>query len=139
MVRLHRPVTAVAGALVLALSLTACGCGSRPVTTAKYFSGEPVSHWLDQAKSTNAKQRLKALDVLGNVGPADPGAIPALITGIKDKDAKCRSASILALSKIGPDAKAALPALNEISQSEKDPAIKKQIQIAMDRIQGQNP
>src|SRR5689334_21826119 len=93
------------------LALLAGGCRERPVATAKYFDGEPVEHWLAEMKSLDARKRKHAVDVLGNVGPIDPAAIPALTAALKDKDAKVRAAAVLALSKIGRAAASAAPEL----------------------------
>ena len=73
-----------------ALALLAAGCHRDPGPLGLYFSGEPVSHWLETARSPDPKARKKAVDVLGNVGPADPAVIPALVAAVKDKDPAVR-------------------------------------------------
>jgi HEAT repeat protein len=109
------------------------GCRERPVSTAKYFAGEPVEHWLTEIKSPDAKKRQHAADVLGNVGPIDPGAIPALTAALKDKDAKVRLAAVLALSKIGPPAMSAAPDL-EAAAKDTNPDVRKHTVDALRRI-----
>ena len=123
--------------LALFFAAMLCGCSSSTVPTAKFFFGEPVSHWLAEATNADPKHRLKAIEVLGNVGPADPGAIPAMTKALSDKDLKIRTAAVLGLAKIGPDAQSALPRLQEMAASEKDATLRKHIQTAITKIQGQ--
>ena len=55
---------------------------------------------LEGINSTDAKKRKHAADVLGNVGPVDPRAVPALIEALKDKDATVRTHAASALERI---------------------------------------
>ena len=121
--------------LALALAGLAAGCHRDAVPTARYFDGQPVSHWLEAVKSPDPKTREKAVDVLGNVGPADPAAIPALTGAVRDKDAAVRDAAVLALSKIGPPAAAALPALQEATK-DPNPAVRTHAATAVERVGG---
>ena len=121
--------------ILLAPAVLALGCGRSDVPTAKYFSGEPVPHWLEAIKSTDPKTRKRAADVLGNVGPVDPGAVPALIAAVKDPDPKVRDAAVLALSKIGPPAVAAAPVLEDATR-DKDPTVRSHAVVALDRVRG---
>lgn len=109
------------------------GCGRADAPKEKYFSGEPVEHWLTAIKSTDPKTRKKAADVLGNVGPIDPGAIPALIVAARDSDPKVRDAAVLGLSKIGPPAVAAAPVLEEATK-DKDPNVRSHAAAALERV-----
>lgn len=111
------------------------GCGRESGPKELYFSGQPVSHWLEAAKSPDPKVRKKAADVLGNVGPADPAAVPALAAAVKDKDPSVRDAAVLALSKIGPPAAAALPALREAT-SDPNPSVRAHAATAVERVGG---
>ena len=120
---------------LLLLAAAASGCREKPVATAKYFEGEPVEHWLTQIKSPDAKKRKHAADVLGNVGPIDAGAVPALAAALKDKDAKVRLAAVLALSKIGPPAAAAVPEI-EAAAKDTDPEVRKYAATALERVRG---
>jgi HEAT repeat protein len=101
---------------VVAATILLAGCGRDAGPKELYFSGEPVTHWLSAARSPDPKVRKKAIDVLGNVGPADPAAIPALAEAVRDKDPAVRDAAVLALSKIGKPAAAALPALRDATK-----------------------
>lgn len=121
--------------LLPALVLAAAGCGGRAVPTAKYFSGEPVPHWLGQAQSADPKARKKAVEVLGNVGPADPAAIPALTAAVRDPDPAVRDAAVLALSKNGPAAAGAAAALEEATR-DRDATVRVHAAAALDRVRG---
>jgi hypothetical protein len=107
------------------------GCGKTPATLAH---GKPVHHWLQALHEGDARVRQKAVAVLGNVGPADPAVIPALIGVTKDRDSKVRGEAILALLKIGPAAKEAIPVLTE-AQKDKDPQVRSYAFKALQRIQ----
>jgi len=122
---------------LIATAMLAAGCTREKVPTELYFSGEPVSHWTEAAKSPDPKVRKKAIDVLGNVGPADPAAIPALITALKDKNVTVRDAAVLALSKIGPLAAEGLPALREATR-DPNPTVRAHAITAVERVAGQS-
>jgi HEAT repeat protein len=126
---------AVLGA-ILAAALAA-GCQRQSAPTELYFSGEPVSHWLEAVKSPDPKARKKAVDVLGNVGPADPAVLPALIGAMKDKDAQVRDAAVLAVSKMGPVAVTAEPALREAAK-DPNPTVRGHAAAALERVGGRS-
>ncbi len=119
--------------MMLFMCLFGFGCSRSAVPTKKYFGGEPVDHWLEAVKSPDPKTRKKAADVLGNVGPVDPRAIPALMKAVKDRDAKVRDAAVLGLSKIGAPAAAAVAVLEEETK-DKDPAVRAHAAAALERI-----
>lgn len=116
--------------LVLAGMLT--GCGEQKPTT---IHGKSVSHWVEALQDHDTKVRKKAVAALGNVGAADPAAIPALIGALKDNDAGVRAAATLALLKIGPAAQDATDALAE-AQKDKDQKVRDLAAKALQRIQG---
>jgi len=123
--------------IALLLCLTLAGC-SRSVTVPSdlTFSGHNVQHWLTLAKSKQAKDRKHAIDVLSNVGPAHPDAIPYLIVALRDTDVSIRLAAVQGLSKIGPPANSALSAL-EISLKDNDKRVSEQAKGAIKRIKGE--
>jgi len=121
--------------ILLICLAAATGCGRGDAPTAKYFSGEPVAHWLEAANAPDPKVRKKAVEVLGNVGPVDPGAIPALIAAVKDRQAAVRDAAVLALSKIGPPAASAMDVLTEAAK-DRDATIRAHARSALERIGG---
>lgn len=120
---------------LLLLCILLVGCSRTDEPKEKYFSGEPVEHWLEAIKSPDPKTRKKAADVLGNVGPIDPRSVPALIEAVKDRDAKVRDAAVLGLSKIGTPAVSAAPVLEEASK-DKDPTVRSHAAVALERVRG---
>ena len=120
---------------MVALSLCLLGCGRSDVPKEKYFGGEPVEHWLEAVRSPDPKARKRAADVLGNVGPVDPRAVPALIEAVKDRDAKVRDAAVLGLSKIGPQASSAESVLEEATR-DKDATVRTHAATALGRVRG---
>ena len=118
---------------LMMLSVFMFGCSRSDVPKEKYFSDKPVEHWLEAIKSPEPKTRKKAADILGNVGPVDPRAVPALIDAVKDRDAKVRDAAILGLSKIGPPAASAESVLEEATK-DSDPTVRSHATAALVRV-----
>jgi HEAT repeat protein len=121
-------------ACFVAVALIAVGC-SRSSEAELHYGDKPVSHWLKSLESPDAKERKKAADVLGNVGPSDPAAIPALIKALDDNDAKVRDAAVLALSKLGRVAEKAGDALDGL-KSDPDRAVRQHAAQAAKRVRG---
>jgi HEAT repeat protein len=119
----------------LLLAMVSLGCHRADIPPGKYFHGQPVEYWLEAIKSPNPQTRKKAADVLGNVGPIDPRAIPALIEAVRDKDPLVRDAAVLALSKIGPAANAAETALQQATQ-DTDKTVRTHAAMALERVRG---
>ncbi len=122
----------------MAIALIASfGCGSPIGPGELYYGDKPVSYWLKAIESTDAKIRKKAADVLGNVGPSDPAAIPALIRALKDRDPRVRDAAVLALSKLGRAAEPAADSLDSLT-SDRDPLVRQHAAMAAARVRGRN-
>jgi HEAT repeat protein len=119
--------------LMLGLVTLLVGCGKTPPTLA---DGKPVSHWLQALDDTDAQVRIKAIQALGSVGPADPAVIPALIGAVNDPDTAVRVEAIVALLKIGPAAKAAIPVLKE-AREDKDKQVRSYAVKALAKIGGE--
>src|SRR5262245_9881008 len=122
-------------ALFLITLAAFAGCNRTAAPTAKYFSGQPVEHWLEAIRSSDAKTRKRAADVLGNVGASDPAVIPALVTAVKDQDAAVRDAAVLAISKIGPLAAQAADVLRE-AVKDSDATVRGHAATALERVSG---
>ena len=117
--------------LVLALGFCA-GCG--PNHPADFtVSGQSIEHWLAEIKHSNARQRAIAVDRLGNVGPAHPSTIPALIEALSDSNPEVRKKACIALLKSGRGAKAAIPALTK-AEFDTDPQVRDFARKALTRI-----
>jgi HEAT repeat protein len=105
---------------VLALTVV-LGCTPAAPTRA---GGKPTAHWLRALHAADPRERREAADKLGNVGPADPSACPALAAALADSDAGVRAAAILGLVRCGPAAKSAVPALAGLKEHDPDPGVR---------------
>jgi HEAT repeat protein len=120
------------GACGLVGMLTAlAGCGGATPTMA---GGKPVAHWVEQMRSPDARARKRAVEKLGNVGPADPAALPAVLAALKDVDAAVRGAAVLALMKFGPEARQAADTLAELRQRDRSPQVRDYAARALKKI-----
>jgi HEAT repeat protein len=104
---------------VIAVLATGCGQPAQPISA----GGKPVSFWVEALKDPDAKLRKKAVAKLGNVGQADPAALPAVLDALKDPDARVRTEAVQAVLKFGSGAKKAVPALTELQQ-DPDPQVR---------------
>jgi HEAT repeat protein len=95
------------------LAVWSNGCGRAQPTLA---GGKPVSYWVEAVKSSDAKLRKEAVFKLGNVGPTDPTAFPAVASALDDQDAKVRCEAILAVLKFGAQAREVVPVLTRLRQ-----------------------
>ncbi len=111
----------IALALFAFLAVAGCGCGSATPTLA---GGKPVHFWVEALQSADASTRKHAVSKLGNVGRADPEALPGILGALKDRDAGVRREAIFALMKFGPDAKEAVPMLTEMKEKDRDPQLR---------------
>ena len=107
-------------ALVLLVAAAGCG-GPSPATSA---GGKPVGHWVEAARGPDPKSRRHAVAKLGNVGAADPAALPAVAGALRDADPGVRCEAILALVKFGPAAREAGPAVAELARRDPDPKVR---------------
>jgi HEAT repeat protein len=112
------------------------GCQSKD-STPVISHGQPVTHWVEQLKSPDAKQRKHAVTALGHIGAADPVVIPALIGAVEDKDSAVRDEAVLALLRIGPPAIDAISVLLE-AERDPDPKVREHARKALARIQGKS-
>jgi HEAT repeat protein len=116
--------------------LAVVGCGQKPTTLS---GGKPVSHWVEVLKtSPSAKARKEAAFKLGNVGPAESAALPALVGALKDADAAVRREAILAVVKFSPQAREAVPALTELRPLDRDPVVREYARKALEKLQADN-
>jgi hypothetical protein len=115
---------------VLLLGLAA-GCGKPQPLLA---GGKPVAHWVEALRSPDAKLRKQAATKLGNVGPSDPAALPALTAALKDPDPAVRCEVILALAKFGPAASDSTALLIE-AQKDQHPKVRAYAARALEKIQ----
>lgn len=124
---MKRPL--MVGLMVLAGGVAGCG-ESRPTLA----GGKPVAHWVEALHDPDARVRKKAAFKLGNVGTADPTALPALVAALGDRDAAVRGETILALMKFGPVAREALPPLTELQRRDPDARVRQYATRAVERL-----
>jgi HEAT repeat protein len=111
------------------------GCGKSPPVLS---GGKPVAYWVRVVQGPDARLRRQAAFKLGNVGPADAAAFPALVEALKDADAGVRREVILALIKFGPAAREVGPALAELRQQDPDERVRTCAARALARIEQAN-
>ena len=119
--------------LVAFVAVGLSGCGRTPPTVA---GGKPVSDWVNTLQSPDVKLRKKAASKLGNVGPTDPVAFPALMRALRDTDAGVRCEVILALTKFGSGAKEAIPDLTVIHRQDPNAQVRTYAARALEQIRG---
>jgi HEAT repeat protein len=78
------------------------------------------SKWAETLHHPDRKLRRKAAFTLGNIGPSDPVALPALLEALGDKDAGVRCEVILALLKCGRESEETIPAITKLEQQDAD-------------------
>jgi HEAT repeat protein len=114
------PVAALICLLFGSVELSGCGKSQSPLLA----GGKSVEHWVSALHDPNTKVREEAVTKLGNVGTADPAAIPALIDALKDKNPLVRCNAIIALGKSGPAAQDAVGPLTELAQRDHDARVR---------------
>src|SRR4051812_27099644 len=90
-------------ALLAAWPCQAAGEGAEP-----RYAGKPLTYWLAaRPGGKNRQTQLEAIDAIAAFGPEAPGAVPALVGMLQDRDPKFHAAAASALAKLGPAAKSA--------------------------------
>ena len=120
----------------VALAMAVSGCSKAGPTMA---GGKPIDEWVKALQSPDPKLRKTAAQKLGNVGPADPAALPALTAALQDRDAGVRCEVILALVKFGPDAKDAVAPLAELRRRDPDAKVRDYAGKALEKIDAAYP
>jgi len=118
------------GLVVLPVVLVS-GCGQGPPMLA---GGKPVTARIQELQNPDAKVRQQAAFKLGNVGPADPDVLPALIGALRDSDPGVRREVILAVVKFGPAAQDAIPALLDLQQHDRDAQVRGYAVKALEKL-----
>lgn len=108
-----RAMTAALGVLLLA-----------PLTVQAETKAEQAKRYLADLKSPDVKVRETAMVELGKLGQIKASyarpAIPYLVEGLKDKDARIRSAAALALGQVDPEADQAVGPLLDLVKNKKE-------------------
>ena len=85
-----------------------------------------------------AEDRQHAVKALGEIGPAAPEVVPALITALGDADTTVRRAAAYALGRIGPAAAEAVPALTTALQDPNRNVVDA-VKTALEQIRSASP
>jgi HEAT repeat protein len=96
--------------------------------------GKPVDEWLRALSNSDPKQREKAVEKLGNVGPGDPAVLSALCGALKDGNSEVRGQAVLAIAKFGAAAKPALEQLRVMGRQDPDPRVRSYAQRALESL-----
>ena len=122
----------IVAVLIVAVFVSGCGRSGPPRA-----GGKPVDYWVQALRDPDPKVRKTAAFKLGNVGSADPTALPALREALQDRDAAVRCEVILALLKCGPEAEQAVPTLAEIRRRDPNARVRDYAARALEKIQGE--
>jgi vesicle coat complex subunit len=118
--------------LLTALVATAStGCGKSQPTLA---GGKPIRYWVEAINDSNPMTRKEAALHLGNVGPTDDAALPALLGAMRDPDPRVRCEVILAVVKFGPDAKQAVDDLTDLKLHDGDAKVRDHASKALAKL-----
>jgi HEAT repeat protein len=117
--------------LVAASILMLGGCGSVQPKMAG-------ARWAAALHDPDVNVRRKAAFTLGNIGPSDVAALPALIGALKDPDAGVRCEAILALLKFGPPSQDVTSALSEVKDKDRDAKVRSYARTALERLPDPN-
>jgi HEAT repeat protein len=119
--------------IVVVSSLILCFVGCAKPKTIR-AGGKPVSYWVQAIHDPDPRLRKQAVFKLGNVGPTEPEALPAVTAALKDPDAAVRREAILALVKFGADAKSAVPILAQLRQNDRDALVRRYATMALEKL-----
>jgi HEAT repeat protein len=119
----------------IALAVLLSGC-ARPAPM--LAGGKPVAHWVEALKDPDPGVRKTAAFKLGNVGPADAAACPALLAALQDRDPQVRCEVILALLKCGREANDAIPTLRQVRQYDWDARVRDYATRALAKLESRS-
>lgn len=119
---------------VAVMAAWACGCAGE--TRPTMAGGKPVTHWVEELKGPDPKHRKEAVEKLGNVGPSDPAAFPAVCGALKDADPGVRCEAVLAVLKFGDAAREAIPTLADLRDHDRDRKVRTYATKALELLQG---
>ena len=114
------------------LPLAICGCREHQPTLS---GGKPPAHWLEAVKDPDVKVRKTAVFKLGNAGPNEPAAFPAVMDALKDPEPVVRCEAVLAILKFGDQARVAEPKLAELHKNDRDAKVRSYAGKALDKLQ----
>ncbi len=109
---------------VLFLGLLLCGGCSKQKSTSQLIA---------DLKSSNERDRIIAVRILGQREGEATQIVPAMIEALKDNEGDVRWSAAIGLGYFGDQAKEAIPALLE-AQHDRDPRVREGARVALARI-----
>lgn len=97
--------------------------------------GTDLGYWLQCLSVADPFQRLHAATVLGLMGEAAQGAVPALVEALRDDDLAVRRMVTAALGEIGPAARTAVPVL-VAALRDRSPAVRRRAAYSLGELGG---
>ncbi len=87
--------------------------------------------------ASSRRERINAIYILGTLGKDSSGAVPSLISILREneRDDDLKAITLLALGKIGPSARSSLPIVTRLSQDDHR-WVRESAQFALKRING---
>jgi HEAT repeat protein len=114
------------GTVVLVGLAAFAGCHRAPAT----------DKLLDDLRSSEESDRIKAVRWLGDRQREGSKVVPALIESLKDVDAGVRRSAAIGLGYFGAEAESAIPPL-EKAQNDTDVRVREAAKVAIARIRGE--
>ena len=95
-----------------------------------------AAHVVDVLKDEKYPARLRAVEVLSEIGPLPQEAITSLVELLARPDEFCRARAASALGKIGPPARQAAEKLRDLAADDDEPAVRRAAAKALKKIMG---
>src|SRR6516225_4315214 len=105
------------------LLIPAQGGSDCPAKDAPAYGGKSLREWIAAFAQKDAAVRLRAIEALGNLGPAAKTAVPVLMRALNDPVADVRAEAAWALRRVGVEDEEAIAALIQALQ-DKEPRVR---------------
>ncbi len=127
-------MTRAAGSVLALITVVAAGC-SREARGPVLSGGREVKSWVAALSDPKATVRRQAVLKLGNVGDTDPAAAEGLSQALLDPEMLVRKEAILAVVKLKTPGPAIRARLDDISRTDRDPALRELAKRAVAKIE----
>jgi HEAT repeat protein len=118
----------------VALGLVAADPAALPAS-GQSFLNKPLSIWLAELGSKDARTRRNAAYALGKTGPGVFSAVPHLVKSLKDADAGVREAATCALGEVGYlSPHQTIPVLIELLANDPSAAVRRNAAMALGNL-----
>jgi hypothetical protein len=122
----------------LVIFVVGIGCRKESLSPEQPIHGKTLSEWSSALHSPQEKDRLKAVQALGNAGASNDAKVALLLEACQDRSARVRLVAVTAIQKLGPAGQPALPTLQNLLK-DSDPKVREQSRQAMKQLEGSNP